>query len=75
MIRLSFDRCAVTAALLFLSLMVLPFASAHAAPCDPAGPNAGEIARLKRQIAANRSFEEKHDCAAGGGFALSLIHI
>ncbi|KQV44368.1 MULTISPECIES: DUF2865 domain-containing protein [unclassified Rhizobium] len=73
MIRLSVDRCAVAAALLFLLLMVLPVASAHAAPCDSAGPHAGEIARLKRQIAANRSFEEKHDCAAGGGFACREI--
>ena len=73
MIRLSVDRCAVAAALLFLLLMVLPVASAHAALCDPAGPNAGEIARLKRQIAANRSFEEKHGCAAGGGFACREI--
>lgn len=75
MIRLSFERCAIAAALLFLSLMVvmLPVAPARAAPCDAAGPHAGEIARLKRQIAANRSFEEKHGCAAGGGFACREI--
>jgi hypothetical protein len=74
-LSLSIERFAVAAAFLFPALIVAmtPLAEAHAALCGSANPHAKEIARLQRQIAANRSFEQKHGCTAGGTFACREI--
>lgn len=69
MIRLSFNRCAAAVVALFLAMPAA--VPAYAAGCS--SPNAGEIASLQRQIAANRVFEAKHGCTAGGGFACREI--
>ncbi len=77
MIRLSLSigRFVVAAAFLLLAFVITmtPLAQARAAICDGANRHAPEIARLQRQIAANRSFEQKHGCAVGGGFACREI--
>lgn len=56
------------------AFFTLAIQSMQAGDCSPARASSSpEISRLQRQIAANRAFQVKYSCAAGGTFACREI--
>lgn len=70
--RMAGRRGAIAAAAFLM--LVIHAGSAQAASCAPARASANlETSRLQRQIAANRAFLVKYNCAAGATFACREI--